>query len=175
MATIDLTAPGDARGVLFVHSCSRALAQHVEWALAGLLGVPVSMSWTPQPVLPGTVRSEFPWRGSVGTASRIASALLSFPGLRYEVTEEPSLEHEGERYAVTPTLGLFRATTGLNGDVQVGEERLRGLLARLSDGSEPDARAGIDALLGTAWDDELEAFRCAGEITAGVRWLTQVG
>lgn len=175
MATIDLTAPSGSRGVLFVHSCSRALAQHVEWALAGILGVPVSMQWAPQPVLPGTVRAESEWRAPAGTASRIASALSTFPGLRFEVTEEPSAEHEGERYAVTPGLGLFRATIGLNGDVQVGEERLRGLMARLADGTEPSAIAAVDSLLGTAWDDELEAFRCAGELSSGVRWLTHVG
>ena len=42
--TVMLTARGTAqaqvpaRGVLFLHSCPRALAPHVEWALAGIAG-----------------------------------------------------------------------------------------------------------------------------------------
>jgi hypothetical protein len=37
-----------------------------------------------------------------------------------------------------------------------------------------DIRDELDALLGKAWDDELEPFRHAGE-SSPVRWLHQVG
>ena len=33
-------APAVTRGVVFVHACPPAIAPHVEWALAGVLGVP---------------------------------------------------------------------------------------------------------------------------------------
>jgi hypothetical protein len=90
--------------------------------------------------------------------------------LRYEVTEEPSAGCDGERYAVTPTLGVFRATTSANGDLLVGEDRLRALLASATG---PQLALGIDRLLGSDWDDELEPFRCAGEGTP-ISWLHQV-
>jgi hypothetical protein len=75
---------------------------------------------------------------------------------------------DGERYAFTPSLGLFHATTASNGDLVVPENRLRQLLA-----SGDDVRAGIDRLLGAPWDAELETFRHAGD-GAPVRWLHQV-
>jgi hypothetical protein len=111
------------RGVVFVHSCPRALCAHVEWALADILGTPVSLDWTPQPVSTGTVRGELAWTGSVGTAARVASALLGWGRLRFEATENPTDVTEGLRFSVTPTLGMYRATVGIHGDIQVPEER----------------------------------------------------
>jgi hypothetical protein len=166
-------APGaraSTRGVVFVHSCPRALAAHVEWALADVLGAPVDLTWIAQPVDPGTVRTEVSWSGVTGTAGRIVSALRGWGRVRFEVTEEPTAGTEGERYSVTPSLGVFRAIVGVHGDVQVTEERLRGALARAATGA--DLAEELSGLLGAAWDAELEAFRYAGD-GAPVRWLRQ--
>ena len=174
-----------ARGVVFVHSCPRALCTHVEWAVAGVLrhALP-TVTWTPQQVAPGSVRTEFPWTGEPGTASRLASTLRGWPHLRVEITEEPTPGCEGERYALTPSLGIFRAVVGVNGDIQVPEERLRAALVRAElaaatgerEDGDPDASLAdeIHRLLGRPWDDELEPFRIAGEDTP-VRWLHRVG
>jgi hypothetical protein len=62
---------------------------------------------------------------------------------------------------------MFRAAVGPEGDIVVGEQRLRALL------STPDLEQGLQRLLGQPWDDELEPFRMA--IDASVRWLTRVG
>jgi hypothetical protein len=163
-------ARASTRGVVFVHSCPRALAAHVEWVLADVLGAPVDLTWIAQPVDPGTVRTEVSWTGTTGTAARIVSALRGWGRVRFEVTEEPTATTEGERYSVTPSLGVFRALVGVHGDLQVTEERLRGALARA--GSGPELAHEIGELLGTAWDAELEAFRYAGD-GAPVRWLRQ--
>ena len=157
-------------GVLFVHSCPPALCPHVEWAVASVLGVRASLPWTPQPAAPGLLRSETGWRGRAGTASRLAAALKGWTVLRYEVTEAASAGNDGERISVTPSLGVFRSGTAANGDVVVGEDRLRALLA---DATGPQLAHGLDALLGSAWDDELEPYREAGE-GAAVTWLHQV-
>lgn len=61
--------PVTTRGVLYVHSAPRALCPHVEWAVAGVLGTRVNLDWIRQPAAPGTWRSEFSWKGEVGTAS----------------------------------------------------------------------------------------------------------
>ncbi|MFN8169413.1 MAG: DUF3145 domain-containing protein [Candidatus Nanopelagicales bacterium] len=170
------TVPAGARvmtrGVVFVHSCPRALAAHVEWALADALGGRVTLDWTAQPVEPGSVRAELSWTGPAGTASQIVSLLHAWSKLRVEVTEEPTATTEGRRYSVTPTLGIFRATVGIHGDIQVPEERLRGAVARAALSGAP-LETEIAALLGSAWDAELEPFRYAGE-GAPVRWLHQV-
>ncbi len=163
-------SPTASCGVFYVHSCPPALCPHVEWAVAAELGTRVSLQWTVQPSSAGSLRAEIGWRGRCGTAGRIAAALRGWAPLRYEVTEEPGPGHDGERYSVTPTLGVFRAITSANGDVLVGEDRLRTLLAT-SDGVQ--LAHGLDALLGSAWDDELEPYREAGE-GAPISFLHQV-
>ncbi|MEB3966575.1 DUF3145 domain-containing protein [Streptomyces kunmingensis] len=160
------------RGVLYVHSAPRALCPHVEWAVAGVLGVRVSLDWIRQPAAPGTWRSEFSWRGEAGTAAKLASALRGWQLLRFEVTAEPCASAEGERYSATPELGIFHAVTGIHGDILIPEDRLRAALAR-STGGETDLESEVARLLGKPWDDELEPFRYAGE-GAPVRWLHQV-
>ncbi|MCU0300548.1 MAG: DUF3145 domain-containing protein [Candidatus Nanopelagicales bacterium] len=164
--------PGLTRGVLFVHSASRALCPHLEWAVSDVLGIRVSLDWLPQPVLPGQVRGEVSWQAAPGTAARITSALRQFKTARYEVAEEPSRGGEGERFAVTPNLGVFRATMGPHGDVMIHEDRLRAVMLAAGD-DQGQLRRGLDLILGTAWDAELEPFRRAGD-GVPVRWLHQV-
>jgi hypothetical protein len=170
-------ARAQTRGVVFVHSCPRALAPHVEWAIAEELhhydrSRPVALDWQPQPVSAGSVRADVSWSGQVGTASRLVSRLHGWGRIRFEVTEEPTARTEGERFSVTPSLGIHRAVVGVHGDVQVPEERLRGAIARaaVSGASLEDE---ISRLLGSPWDAELEPFRYAGD-GAAVRWLHQV-
>ena len=108
----------------------------------------------------------------MGSAAAISSALSRWGRVRFEVTEEASGDAEGERYAYTPSLGVFRATTGEFGDVMVHEDRIKAAMLEDAAGGEP-LRVALDKLLGQPWDDELEAFRHAGE-DAPVRWLHKV-
>ncbi len=165
-------AMGPARGVVFIHSCPRAVSPHLEWALAAVFGRTVGIDWADQPIAPGTVRAELIWGGPQGTGARIASALQSFRQVRHEVTEDPSPGREGERFSATPGLGLFRATIGPHGDVMVAEDRLRAAVAQAATTGEPLADE-IARLIGTPWDEELEAYRCAHEGST-VRVLHQV-
>jgi Protein of unknown function (DUF3145) len=163
-----LEVPVSTCGVLYVHSASPAVVPHIEWAVAGTFGAPVHIDWQPQPAAPGHMRTEVAWSGPAGGAGRLASMLRGWP-LRFEVTEDPSPGADGERYAFTPTLGLYHAMTSANGDLVVPENRLRQLLA-----SGDDIADGVERLLGAPWDAELEPFRHAGD-GAPVRWLHQVG
>lgn len=161
------------RGVLFVHSSPRALLPHVEWAASGVLGVSATLDWIEQPVAPGSYRTELSWQAEQGTGARLASALRGWAHLRYEVTEEPSPGVDGGRWSHTPELGIFHAVTDVHGNVLVPEDRVRAALEAAVD-SAADVRAELDLALGTAWDDELEPFRYAGD-GAPVRWLHRVG
>jgi len=177
------------RGVLHVHSAPPALSPHVEWAVAGVLGVPVSMPWVDQPAAPGMVRAELDWQGQPGMAGEITSALAGWNRLRFEVTEEASPGCDALRFSYTPALGVFSAITMANGDILVPENRLRAamtvaaspsVVARLAHGGTDgrDAAAALDEelsrLLGEPWDCELEPFRCAAD-GAPVRWLHATG
>ena len=68
------------RGVLQVHSAPPALCSHVEWAVAGVVGVPVSLPWVGQAAAPGMVRAELDWQGSPGTSAAITSICRRFTG-----------------------------------------------------------------------------------------------
>jgi hypothetical protein len=157
------------RGVLYLHSAPRALCPHVEWAVAGVLGVRVQLDWLRQPASPGTWRAEFSWQGEVGTASKLASLLRGWQMLRFEVTAEPCPTAEGERYSATPGLGIFHAVTGIHGDILIPEDRLRSAMLMARQGRVV-LEEELDRMLGRQWDAELESFRYAGE-GAPVRWL----
>jgi uncharacterized protein DUF3145 len=161
-----------AHGVVQIHSAPSALCPHVEWAVGGVIGVPVHLDWTPQPAERASYRAEYSWSAPVGTSARLASALKGWQRLRFEVTEDATTTSEAVRYSYTPALGIFHATVGLHGDIMVNEERLRAALARDALGRR-NLHDTVAHLLGTAWDDELEVFRHAGD-GADVRWLHQV-
>ena len=106
------------------------MSAHVTWAIERVLGREVTLDFIPQPALEGALRTEYAWNGEPGTGSRLATELRAFPGLRFEVTEDPTPGTDGERYSCTPDLGIFRATIASNGDVMVGEEQIREMLGR---------------------------------------------
>jgi hypothetical protein len=162
-----------AHGVIYVHSAPPALCPHVEWAAAGVLGVPVTMPWVSQPAAPGTMRAELGWQGRAGTAGAITSALAGWNRLRFEVTEEASQGCDAVRYSYTPSLGAFTAVTGGNGDILIPENRVRAALALAAAGGS-SLEDELTRLLGQPWDAELEPFRYAGE-GAPVRWLHATG
>jgi len=161
------------RGVLHIHSAPSALCPHIEWAVGGVLGVPVSLEWKPQPAERGALRAELGGSGPVGAATRRASLLKRWQRLRFEVTEQATAESEAERYSYTPHLGVFHATVGLHGDILIPEDRLRNALV-ISRGDDRQLRAEIDAMLGVAWDAELDVFRHAAD-GEPVRWLHVAG
>jgi Protein of unknown function (DUF3145) len=185
------------RGVLQVHCAPPALCPHIEWAVAGVLGVPVSLPWVDQPAAPGSVRGELQWQSKPGTAGAITSALSAWNMLRFEVSEDASPGCDAARYSCTPALGTFSAVVAGNGDILVPEGRLRAamaLAAAASAGRPADSELGtlrdlhgprhpalggsleaeLGLLLGQPWDDELEPFRRAGD-GAPVRWLNATG
>lgn len=159
-------------GVVYVHSTPLAVCPHVEWAISRALTAAVSLQWSSQPLEPGTRRAQLSWTGRPGTGARIAGELRQWKVVRFEITEEPSPGMDGERFMHVPHRGLFRAATGAAGDIRVGEDQLRALMASAR-GPEALAHA-LDTALGRAWDEDLEPYRHVADgepLTA----LTQVG
>ncbi|HCA52701.1 MAG TPA: DUF3145 domain-containing protein [Mycobacterium sp.] len=155
-------------GVVYLHASPAAVCPHVEWALSSTLNARAQLKWTAQPAMPGQLRALTNWVGPVGTGARLASALRSWSVLRFEVTEDPSAGVDGQRFCHTPQLGLWSGAMSANGDIMVGEMRLRTLM---SEGADTLA-AELDTVLGTAWDEALEPYRDGG--TAGeVSWQSR--
>jgi len=157
------------RGVLFVHSAPRALTRHIEWEVSNVLGMSVSFDWTDQPAANGTVRTEYSWQADAGTGAMLASGLRGWDHLRYEVTEEASHGVDGTRYSHTPELGIFCSAIDAHGNLLINEDRVRRALDLVVSDSHA-SRLALELALGSAWDEELEPFRYAGD-GAPVRWL----
>src|SRR5205814_8825832 len=105
--------------------------------------------WTAHHVKPVSRRSECSCSGRPGTGGELAAALRQWPMIRFEVTEEPSPGVDGQRFMHVPNRGLFTAAMSANGDLMVGEDRLRSLMAAAR---SPDGPAhAIETALGTAW------------------------
>jgi hypothetical protein len=155
-------------GVVYVHASPAAVCPHVEWALSSTLGAKANLNWTPQPAMPGQLRAVTNWVGPVGTGAKLANALRSWSVLRFEVTEDPSPGVDGHRFSHTPQLGLWTGAISANGDIMVGEMRLRAMMAQGAD----TLAAELDSVLGTAWDEALEAYRDGGD-GAEVSWLSR--
>jgi hypothetical protein len=93
--------------------------------------------------------------------------------MRFEVTEEASTGCDAVRYCYTPDLGTFSAVTSAAGDILVPEGRLRAALSLAATGGSV-LETELERLVGGAWDNELEPFRCASD-GAPVRWLNATG
>lgn len=161
------------RGVVFIHSTPAALCPHIEWALESILGHEIACEWTEQPIAPTLVRTEISWSGEAGSGAKLASALRGWDHVRYEISEEPSPGNDGSRWSHTPDLGIHHTWINASGDAMVNEDRLRSALIAAA-GDPEEFRAEMAELLGSAWDQELEPFRYAGDGTP-VRWLHHVG
>jgi hypothetical protein len=160
---------------LVVLSCPPALCPHLEFALSAELEQPVALRWTSQPADQGTLTATVDISGADGVAGRITSRLRRLGPVRFEVSEAASEHGDAERYAYTPDLGLFRASMAASGEAVVTEGQLRTLLTSSHDLPAAATLAhGIERLLGTAWDEELEPLRRGGA-EAPVSWLRRTG
>ncbi len=132
----------------------------IEWVLSDLAKTPVKLDWYSQTISPSMVRATYEWSGKEGIAAKIATGLRNIPHIRFEVSEFSKGADFNQRFCFTPTLGIFRADINVHGDVVVNEQRLRHLMETNSSDLLQMQNA-LDALLGTAWDVELEPFRVA--------------
>ena len=73
----------------------------------------------------------------------------------------------------TCALPIYHAVTDSAGNILVPEDRIRSVMERAA-GDPAQFSSEMATALGEAWDEELDAFRHAGE-GAPVRWLTKVG
>jgi len=151
------TLSGDLR----IYSAPRALTRHINWSLNQVFGTPIELEWRQQRLAVGALATQYQWRSGENLASKIASTLKSWHYLRFEVREFPTEGGEGVLYRCTPELGLHQAVTASTGDIMIHENRL--MTAMQSHRSYESLRESLAAILGVAWDVELERYRLGSE------------
>jgi hypothetical protein len=155
-----------ARGVLLIHSAPSVLAAHIEWMLASHVGNPVSLHWEDQPALAGSVRTEANWRAPIGMGAKVASGLLGWRGVRFEITEFGTAESDGSRWLHTPSLGLTHHAIDRAGNTMLNEMQVRDSI-EMADGNTADLTRILGRALGEPWDAELDVFRAAAHNETG--------
>jgi hypothetical protein len=155
-----LTTPSNrqqVRGFLTIHSTPSALRHHIDWAIQAILGTWVKPTWSPQPLIPGSYRTQLEFRDRQGAAAELASSLRSWHYLNFEVIE--NTDNGGELFRCTPELGIHRALVDQTGAVILSENQLDTVLKNSFD--EESIRHAIAGLLGNSWEQELDRFRSA--------------
>ncbi|MFM9654023.1 DUF3145 family protein, partial [Streptomyces galilaeus] len=76
---------------------------------------------------------------------------------------------DGGRWMHTPGLGIHYAQTDSAGNVVIGEDRVRYAMD-VAAGDPFELQRELDVALGSAWDEELEPFRHAGD-NQHIVWL----
>ena len=153
-----LTTPSNrqqVRGFLTIHSAPSALRHHIDWAIHTVLGNWIKLAWSPQPLIPGSYRTQIEFRDRQGAAAEIASSLRSWHYLNFEVIE--NTDNGGELFRCTPELGIHRALVDQTGAVILTENQLGTVLKNSLD--EESIREAIALLLGSSWEQELDRFR----------------
>lgn len=170
--TLNLS-PKEVRGEMHIYSCPKSICANVEWALCDIFQSKIQLEWRPQQIAPGTYSTTLNWNGPIGLSARLVSLLSKWPKIRFEVVQESNEKIGGERYAVVPHLGIFRADINSLGETVVTETRIRSALERSRIGNEP-FEVELAFLLGTPWDEDLEPFR-RNDKSSIVKWINATG
>ncbi len=157
MKTLPSVGFGPTHGYLYIHAAPRAVLKNLEWGMAEVLQMPISLKWEPQPLLSGSYRSEVSWNGLQGTGSRLVSTLKGWHYITFELFESSSQGSDGSLFMFAPELGLFRGTVGPTGDLAINENQIQKIL---SENQSPGlALEEIENLLGKKWDEVLDPYR----------------
>jgi hypothetical protein len=165
--------PREVRGSLMIYSCPKSICSHVNWALTEILNTSIELDWQSQHISPNNFTAELNWIGPIGTSARIVSGLSKWSKLKLECIQEPTSNQLGERFALTPELGIFRAEMNSLGETVVTESRLRSALERARLENE-SFEVELAFLLGSPWDEDLEPYR-RNQTGTSIRWITKTG
>ena len=130
MEYVVMVSPQEVRGEMKIYSCPKSICTHVDWALTDIFQNKIELDWKPQQIAPGAYSANLNWHGPIGLSSRVVSILSKWPKLRLEVFQDSNGKISGERYAVAPNLGIFRADINSLGETIVTESRLRSALVQ---------------------------------------------
>lgn len=157
MKTLPSVGFGPTHGYLYIHAAPRAVLKNLEWGMAEVLQMPISLKWEPQPLLSGSYRSEVSWNGLQGTASRLVSTLKGWHYITFELFESSSQGSDGSLYMFAPELGLFHGTVSPTGDLVINENQIQKII---NENLKPGlVLEEIENLLGKKWDEVLDPYR----------------
>lgn len=151
-------------GQIHLHSVPVSVVSHLQWTIESIVTIAAPWVWQPQPQIPKSQVSQQLFRTSIDQLPKLVSTLFEFPNLYAEVIREPIAIGLGERWLITPKLGIKRLDINEFGNAIVDENQLR---LALSDEQELAER--ISWLIGEPWERELEPLRISPQIPNSTR------
>ena len=148
---------GLSQGRIAIYSAPKPVLTHIQWSLTEVIGTPIQLNWSPQPLVAGTFRTSISWNSTFGAGARIASTLRGWHYLTFEVHESAINGSDGSLFMFTPELDLFRADVGPHGDIMINEHQISAALHMNI--KERDVVTQLQGLLGEKWNQSLEPFR----------------
>ena len=146
-------------GRILIYSTPAALTQHIEWALEQHISPQVGAKWINQPLAPGAKATEVEYQSKLPIAAKLATTLIKWRYLRFEITEQFKVSGDATLYRVTPDLGLHQASLASNGDVVLNEHQVNHIINNSI--SHKKLQVDLKKALGNEWEIELEPFRIA--------------
>lgn len=146
-------------GQLHLYSVPMSVVSHLQWTIESIVTISAPWSWKTQPLIPKTQFSQLPFRTNIDQLPKLVSALYEFPNLFAEVVREPFGNGSGERWLITPNLGLKRLDINELGEVIIDENQIRTAIT-----SGKDLPAQLAWLIGEPWEAELEPLRISPQI-----------
>jgi hypothetical protein len=141
-------------GQLSIYAAPMSVVSHLQWSIESIITLASPWSWQPQPLIPKSQSCSLPFRTTIDNLPRLVSALYEFPNLYAEVVRDPINGGLGERWLITPNLGLRRLDINEFGDAVVDENQLRSAIA-----AGEQLLEKLSWLIGEPWERELEPLR----------------
>jgi len=158
---------------LRIYACPKILCSPTEWSLSQIFNEKIELNWTTQNLLPNHFSADLNWISKLDIAPKIVSSLATWSKLRFEVIQTPSNDVVGQRFSVTPELGIFRADTNSLGETLLTESRISSAILRTLQ-ENTSIEQELDFMLGKPWDNDLEPFR-NNQLDSCVKWITKTG
>lgn len=161
------------KGTLRIYACPKLLCSPTEWALGQIFKEKIDLNWTNQNLIPNHFLTELNWYGKTDIAPKIVSNLAAWSKIRFEVIQQPMNDYLGQRYSITPELGIFRADINSFGETLLTESRIKSCVYRALQ-EKTSIEQELDFILGKPWDSDLEPFR-NNQIDSKVKWIGKTG
>jgi len=149
-------------GYLYLHAVPVSVVSHLQWIVESMLTLSAPWSWTNQPLIPKSQKTFLTFRCNLDSLPKLVSALYEFPNLFAEVIREPVSFGLGERWMITPVLGIKRVDTNELGNVVLDESVVLDSINTQDPTQIPERLAWA---IGRPWDQALEPLRIASAAT----------
>ena len=157
----------------FIHSIPRSLVKHFEWEIEQQLNLKSPIKWSDQALENLSLKTDFRVTSDHDKVMFFISKISTWGRLRFEIYCKDLNNTNKFRFAITPSLGIYRADISELGETLLTESQINSAISR-SAIEQINLIEELSFVLGKPWDVELEVFRSQGT-NGTVRYVFRTG